>query len=317
MSSPKPTESDLKSLVAAQNLVAARRMTERYGDLPATIFKCVEKRRDEGQSIDDGLFEDVAGELSVSSWSLCRKLYYRYKKLVDPNQPPPPSELPVAAPPAGRQMFLLQKWGASSAEARDLVARLHSAAGSLRAAHVDRLFNRMESRREWDGRRRIAWLKHQARKMASDPVYWPASRPPRDITGADLVIKVLREEPGNRATKATLIRKTGKSPNSIATLTAVLVRDGDILRLKPGLYALPQAGATQNLWRPAREEILSALAAAPSNKATIAELIGITGRKRNTLYTATCRLVDARRLICVQRGVFALPPPAQKKFISP
>jgi hypothetical protein len=273
--------------------------------MPAKIIIRVHERKASGQSVDQAMFEDVARELGVSSWSLCKKLYYRYRKSSQDSARR--SVLESGAAPTGRQMFLLQKWGASPGDAFDLINQLQSAAGSQRAVHIDQLFNRMENCREWDGGRRVAWLEHQARKMASNPVFWPPARARRAITGTDLVIKALREARSNRATKAELVRKTGKSANAIAALTPIMVRNGDIVRLAPGVYALPKPSASQNLWRPAQEALMEALAAAPGNAATIAELIVRTSRGRSALDAAIYRLIEAGRIVRVRRGVFALP----------
>jgi hypothetical protein len=71
--------------------------------------------------------------------------------------PPPPPPQTDAAAPAGRQMFLLQKWGASPAQARDLVMKLIAAAGPERHSHLDEMFAMVERWPGQSGPAKIAW----------------------------------------------------------------------------------------------------------------------------------------------------------------
>jgi hypothetical protein len=57
--------------------------TDRHEELAVKIFLAVERRQDSGASVGQGLFEEVARELGVSSWSQCRKLYYKRKHVLD------------------------------------------------------------------------------------------------------------------------------------------------------------------------------------------------------------------------------------------
>jgi Arc/MetJ-type ribon-helix-helix transcriptional regulator/predicted transcriptional regulator len=256
-------------------------------DQHARIFRKAQEHHKRGEALDEGTFEKVAAKLTLSSGSLCRKRYYDYKKLIEQKRP---------------AILLLQKWGATQIDAAELMDQLLSAAGP---SGTDILIERMKTRREWDGKRRIAWLIDQASEIAANPRYWPTTRSPRAETGAIVVLEALRKAVGNRLTKAQLIHATHKKENSIAALIHVLERDGEIVRIYPGVYGLPSSD--QNIWRSAREVIMEALTTAPNKTATIAKLTEMTGRTPSALSAAIYRLTNAGLIIRLRRGLFALP----------
>jgi hypothetical protein len=59
---------------------APRMRSDPNADLACQVFRRVDERRRKGDSIGEELFEEVAKELGVSSWSQCRKLYYKDKR---------------------------------------------------------------------------------------------------------------------------------------------------------------------------------------------------------------------------------------------
>ena len=205
----------------------------------------------------------------------------------------------TVAAPAGRQMFDLQRWGASQEHGRDLVARLVAVAGP-RLPHLDQLFERMRLRVRWDGKRRIAWIAEQAERMASDPVYWPIAKKQSAATGVDAIMAALQ---GGPRTKAQLVKALAKSEPAIASLTQSLCDAGWIVRVRPGVYALPAVGAAAHV--PASEAVLSALAAA-GKPMTTAELCAATGKQRNAVDTALVRLKKLGTIVSVGRGLVAL-----------
>src|SRR5262249_36638049 len=146
-------------------------------------------------------------------------------------------------PPAGPETLALQRWGASPEAARDVVSRLVEIAGS-RLPNLDRLFDHMEQRRRWDGKRKVKWLCEQAEKMASDPVYWPASKKSRPTTGTDMILDALKNGP---RTKDELIQTTGKTATAIVSVTQSMAKAGEIMRVRPGVFALPTSDAVAHV----------------------------------------------------------------------
>src|SRR5262249_45888749 len=66
---------------------------------------------------------------------------------------------------AGRRSFLRQKWGRQPEPARELVNRQEAVAG-WRREQLDTLYDRMEPRRHWSGKDKIAWMRKQTDLMA-------------------------------------------------------------------------------------------------------------------------------------------------------
>lgn len=183
-------------------------------------------------------------------------------------------------------MFMLQRWGASQEQGRALVSRLVAVAGH-RLPHLDELFDRMDIRVRWDGKRRIAWLQEQAERMAADPVYWPVQKKQSAKTGVDTVLAALQSGP---KTKAKLVGMTGKTEVAIASLTQSLCDAGWIVRLKPGVYALPAAGTETHV--SATDAVLAALTTAGKSMTT-AELCVATSKPRSAIDAAIFRLKKA------------------------
>jgi len=289
--------------------IAYKKLVKRYGTLPKEIFERVQTRHDQGQAIDDGLFAGVAEELGVSSGSQCRYLYYEHKKLS--GLPTQPAERNAT----GRHMFLLQKWGLSALESRELVNQLLSAAGHHRAGLIELLYSKMENR-VWYKGRKIEWLRLQADKMVSDPFYLPSTRKrPNRRTSRERVIDALRHAPQNQATRTELSRMSNVPLTSLATLITALIRAGDVVHPALGVYALPQGRDPQKVWRPAREDIMSAFARAPDRIMTLAELMRVTGRtERRAVAFGVSVLERAGKLVRIRPGVFALPAEAHKAW---
>ncbi len=109
------------------------------------------------------------------------------------------------------------------------------------------------------------------------------------------LLNLLRKAAGSQATKDELIRKTGKTSAAVARLMAWMVKEGKIVRVEPDVFALPQPGAAEKPYRPARKLILDALITAPGNEATTAEPVSATGRNRSAIDVALFRLTKAVR----------------------
>jgi hypothetical protein len=201
--------------------------------------------------------------------------------------------------PTGRWMVLLQTWKAAPQQARDLADHLVAVAGHRRA-HLDQLFDRMEKRIRWDGKRRIMWLRQQADKLATDPAYWPSSKKSRPDLGTKEILAALQS--GSR-TKDALIEVTGKTAAAIASITQSMCASGEIVRLKPGVYALPSPGAVGHV--SGSDAVFGVLKAA-GREMTTAEIVTAVGKPRTAVDAALFRLRESGTVITVRRGVFAL-----------
>jgi hypothetical protein len=188
---------------------------------------------------------------------------------------------------AGLPMMMLQKWGLTRDETRDEVNRIFAAARH-RAASLTELFLKMEGRSYWDVRRKLAWLRAEADKMAKHPMYWPVFKKLRCGTGQGeaVVIDAIGaiQAAGRHATVAKLMEYTGKTRPSITAITISGIRAGTIIRLKPGIFALPQEGVAAHV-RPCKL-ILSVLIPAPSGSESIRKLLADTGLPRHSLNKA-------------------------------
>ena len=118
------------------------------------------------------------------------------------------------------------------------------------------------------------------------------------------VLRALEDAPKNTMTKTKLIKTTGRTAQAVGGAIVRLEQDGQIVRLKRGVFLLPHRNT------PAR--ILAALAAAPNNTVTMAKLIEITDRSRHTIRKAVFHLAKVGKLVCLSNGVFALPPKQAK-----
>ncbi len=204
-------------------------------------------------------------------------------------------------------MFQLQKWGASPAEARELLASLVKAAGTDRHSEIERMFGMMAKRRGLGGGRpKLEWLRKQVTKMREHPDYRPHFRAPhpKDRANTDAILAAIARAPNRRATKAWIVRATGIKPNTVTDLTAHLVRFGEIVRIKPGVFGLP--GTAKN-YVTAATAIRDVLLGVPGNKATVADLVRITGKSRNAIYSSAWRMIEAGKLVRDRDGVYALP----------
>jgi biotin operon repressor len=162
----------------------------------------------------------------------------------------------------------------------------------------------MEQRRRWDGKRKVKWLREQAEKMASDPVYWPASKKSRPNIGTDMILDALKNGP---RTKDELIRITGKTATAIASVTQSMAKAGEIMRARPGVFALPTADAVAHIG--GSEAVVAALTTAGRAMST-RELVAATGKPRSAVDAALHRLRESGAVVTIRRGLFALAPKA-------
>jgi hypothetical protein len=228
------------------------------------------------------------------------------KPVAAPPPPPLPPQTDVAAP-AGRQMFMLQKWGVSPARARDLVTRLLAAAGPDRHAHVDDMFAMVDRRPgQSAGRQKIAWLEVQVEKMARWPTYRAQRRLVSKATGRDAIVGALRLAPNHRATAAELAASTGRSLNYIRTTTGFMVKHLELCRVAPGVFTLPQ-GMPAKPYATAREAILALLIGMSGRYVGTAELVTATGKSRNAIASTASRMAASGELIRGKPGFYALP----------
>jgi hypothetical protein len=192
----------------------------------------------------------------------------------DTARPPPVSE------PTDRWILIAQRWGASLAEASKLVNAVSTAAGfsgTERRARVGELFDRMEARRCWVGRRKVEWLKGVALEMRRDS-----------------------------------LAKLRKSV--VTNWLPRMEKAGEVIRVRLGVYALPESGADQHV--PACRAIITVLLQAQAKEARTVELVAKTGLPRNTVDSAAYRMISKGALVHPEgkRGVFALSDDTLEKI---
>lgn len=209
---------------------------------------------------------------------------------------------------AHRQMFQLREWGASSADARKLLASLVKAAGPDRQSEIERMFGMIAKRRGIGDRQRLEWLRKQVAKMEAHRDYRPHFRAPhpKDRANAAAILAALAKIPNHQANKAKLARLTGIKPNTLSELTVYMVKCGELVRVEPGVFAMPQPGVAKN-YVTAAVAIRGVLLGVPGNKATVADLVSVTGKGRNAIYSSAWRMVERGELIRVNEGTYALP----------
>jgi hypothetical protein len=230
--------------------------------------------------------------------------------------PPIAPPLPPGVTPGdfGHQLFLLQKWGKlgrpplGPEDAREFLASLYVAAGPQRP--IGRLLEMISKRYGIVDHEKIEWLRVQARKMAGDPQYYPQSRPEIvNRTNLDMVLKVVKEAPGGKADIAYIMSKTGKSRDSVVNVTRRLCAESELVRIAPGVFTLSGLGTAHI---PAHKAIMAVME--PDTQYKAIELATMLGRPRGAIDAALHghgALLANGKIMCVRRGVFALPPPSR------
>jgi hypothetical protein len=188
------------------------------------------------------------------------------------------------------------------------MASLYAAAGPHRP--VDRLFDMIGRRYGIVDHEKVEWLRIQVRKMATDPQYYPRSRPEIvNRTNLDAVLKIVKEAPGSKADIAHIMRKSRKSRDSVVNLTRRLVGEGELVRIAPGTFAPPGLGTAHI---PAHKAIMATIEVAPpGTEFKAVDLAKMLGRSRHAIDAALHghgALVADGKVICVRRGVFVGAP---------
>jgi hypothetical protein len=238
--------------------------------------------------------------------------FEQFEQIEHASEPYEAGRRSVGAPePMGRWMLLVQRWGASVVEAAKIVNDLCTAAGvpgTERRAHVGDLFAKLERYRVGT-RRKVEWLKAETIKMQRDSLRWPASRPDRAAAGRigpESMLRVMRRDRKRRWTKDELRRATGFSKVRVTNLVSVMTKEGEIIRVSLGVYALPESGAERHV--PACEAAVTVFLMAPDNQASVAELIAATGLKRHAITAACKRMIEKGVLVRRRSDVFVLSP---------
>lgn len=228
----------------------------------------------------------------------------------------PDGSLP-RTPAAMRHVTLLQKWGAPPAQACRLYERLLDAAGPARRDAVDELFVMIERRHNLAGKRRLEWLRGKVATLARYDFYRPQRRPPSPLRrkNRDAVLGVLRKAPAGRASIAEIAAHIGRPIGAVRNLAARLIADGEIVRVRPGVFGLARDSEAPGAYEPAAAAVLRLLAAAPSM--TTAEMITAAGKTRSAIDAALFRLVADGAVLRVGRGVFSLASARRRRRGSP
>jgi len=216
--------------------------------------------------------------------------------------------------PTGPWTQMILQWGGSISEGIAVVQRVCAAAGlpgTWRRGLVGHLIAKIEEYR-WNGRRKIEHLNLIADRMKTDPMYFPGSRPDVVAAGRDNDEIVLRALAGGQRSKAKLERMTGLSKHAISTRLLLLKKAGKVVCVNPGVFALPESGATRHV--PACEAIIAALWWAPGHQATANNLAVETCLTRNAIDSSANRMLNTGALVRLKRGVFALSPDTLRRI---
>jgi len=141
--------------------------------------------------------------------------------------------------------------------------------------------------------------------MTANPVYWPEARGAREVTNRNIVIGIMRASPKDQLTTREIAKGTRKPIVAVRSLLTPMANDGEIIRVKPGVFALPERARAQAPYRGGRKAVLDALNEAAGHMTT-AQLVSATGLPRSTIDAANFRLVEERQIFRVRPGVFAL-----------
>jgi hypothetical protein len=258
--------------------------------------------------IRDIRVEDPDFYPGLSEGTLC-KYYFRYRHRPEPVSMTAMTPLALAKEPPGRGhlMSLLQKWGSSPEQARELITRLIVVAGH-RLEHLDELFDRMERRDTWDPGRKLKWIGEQADKMAANPMYWPVTGRSRTDISTDKVLAALISGPKS---KEELMKITGLPENTVWNVTKLLKREGKIIAIAPGVWALP--GAAPHVL--AKDSILVALTAAGEEMSVDELVAAIPSKPRITISGAANSLAAEGKIVRIRPGVYTLPQPNIKRWV--
>ncbi len=214
----------------------------------------------------------------------------------------PPAKAPtrqqaVDAPARDRWQSLLQKYGLSHDEACDLVNLLITKAGAVhRLAYLGQLFDYVR-RRTWSRGRKVAWLRREADEMEHR---WPVIRKGPGKT-ARAILDAVRD---GCTTKKEIVAVTGLGASNVSVVVIALCREGDLVRIGRGHYALPKEGLPRYV--PIAEVILKALAEI-GRPATIPEIQARAGLRENQGHSTLHLLKKRGKVIMIKPGVYALP----------
>jgi hypothetical protein len=191
---------------------------------------------------------------------------------------------------------LLQKYGSSRDEARDLVNLLIAKAIAVqRLAYLGELFDYVRRRRTWNRGRKVAWLQRAAEEMDHR---WPIMREGSDKS-VRMILDALRRGP---MTTKEIVAVTGLNTITVHNLLISMCHDGDIIRVGFGRYALPSAGLARYVLP--GQAVLEMLAEGPATPSEIRARLGLgKGQTAGVLHT----LKKRGKVVLRKYGVYALP----------
>jgi hypothetical protein len=191
------------------------------------------------------------------------------------------SPAPVKATPTidGSLLFRAKQWAKGSIgadAAKDLVAEVFAAAGSGRHSHVNDMFAWLTS---WPvaGWRKIDYLRAQVPQLSDDRSYRAPHPGIADRAALDEIVRIITDAPGQKASYAGMMRKTGKTRAEVKNLTNRLDAHGRIMRCGAGNFTLPERG-TKYVRTATIDAVEAALKASghPMRRADIARDTGLT-----------------------------------------
>jgi hypothetical protein len=268
-----------------------------------------EKDCEGGSKSDGDIIATLRNRPFWNKWSqdkLLRKLFIARRHHGDSPPPiaPEQSEIPQFAGPAievptetnNRWKSLLQKYGSSRDEARDLVNLLIAKATAVhRLAYLGELFDYVRRRRTWNRGRKVAWLRQAAEEMEHR---WPMMREGSDKS-VRMILDALHRGP---MTTNEIVAVTGLNTITVHNLLNSMCHDDDIVRVGFGRYALPGEGLARYIFP--GEAVLKLLADGSTTPSKIRARTGLSkSQSAGVLHT----LKKRGKVVLRRYGVYALP----------
>jgi hypothetical protein len=221
-------------------------------------------------------------------------------ELTVPQSAKVPAKQPtIDAQSRNRWMSLLQKWRIPPEEARGLVTRLIAmATDAQKRSYVGQLFDYVDRRRIWNRKRKGNFVRRAVDEMEANPLRWPLLQEGSDRSGK-AILTVLNKGPANTT---EIVVATGLNPITVHNYLINMCREGEIMRLGFGRYALPTEGLAHYVL-PAKA-ILNALA---SGSVTPAEIRVRTGLSKAQVAGSLHVLKKRRKVVLTDYGKYALP----------
>jgi DNA-binding IclR family transcriptional regulator len=202
-------------------------------------------------------------------------------------------------------LFRAEQWGkgvVAADKAKELVAEVFAAAGPARHSRVSDAFTWLTLWRV-PGWRKIDYLRAQAPQLRDDRSYRMPRPEADDLAALEEIVRIITDAPGQQASYADMMRKTGKTRDEVKNLTNRLQAHGRIMRCGAGKFTLPGRG-TKYVRTATIDAIEAALKASgrPMGRTEIARATGLTASQIDGAIH-----LHPDRVMRLRSGLYALP----------